>query len=427
MGIADGVEPEAVDRAALQLIAEGVTQLAGFELAAISIVHDGRLHPIAIAGDEHARPEVSTLNPPVAAVLEELEHAEDWGLLKFVPHEREARGLADYSFIPDLAPLQSPDAWHPRDLLVALLEDDVGELRGVLSVDVPRNGLRPDAEQRRIIEQHARQAGRAVITLLQRHEFERGMRRERATSDYRGHLSDALSHQLQNPVAAITGNLELLFDGLEPGDRTERPLRAIERATGRIQAMIQDLLALAKVNNPNRPLHEVEVDLAALVRVVADSVRVEAAAGDVKVRLDLPVEPTPVLGDPGELEDLVGNLVSNAIKYSDPGDSVTIGIGRVVQGETAFVELAVIDEGIGFAESEQGRLFEDFFRSDDVAARARPGTGLGLSVVDRVVRRHRGRIDVESELGQGTTFRVLLPSVRPAAGPPATPPAPPEP
>ena len=406
------MEPGAVDRAALQLIAEGVTELAGFELAAISIVHDGRLHTIAIAGAEHADAELSTLNPPVAAVLAELEHAEDWGLLKFVPHERESRGLADFSFIPDLAPLEAPDAWHPRDLLVALLEDDAGELRGVLSVDIPRNGLRPDAEQRRVIEQHARQAGRAVITLLERHEFEHGMRRERATSDYRGQLIDALSHQLQNPVAAITGNLELLFDNLEPGDRSERPLRAIERATGRIQAMIQDLLALAKVNNPDRPLHEVEVDLADLVRVVGDSVRAEAAAGRREGRSSSS-RPSPMLvrGDPGELEDLVGNLVSNAIKYSDPGGSVTACVQRVVQGGTAYVELAVIDEGIGIAEEEQGRLFEEFFRSENVEARARPGTGLGLAVVDRVVRRHRGRIEVESELGEGTTFRVLLPAL----------------
>ena len=175
--------------------------------------------------------------------------------------------------------------------------------------------------------------------------------------------------------------------------------------------MIQDLLALAKVNNPDRPLHEVEVDVAALVRVVVDSVRAEAAAGDVKVQLDLPADPMLVRGDPGELEDLVGNLVSNAIKYSDPGDSVTAAVQRVVQGGSAYVELAVIDEGIGIAEEEQDRLFEEFFRSENLAARARPGTGLGLAVVDRVVRRHRGRIEVESELGEGTTFRVLLPSI----------------
>jgi signal transduction histidine kinase len=412
MGTADGIEPQAVDSAALQLIAEGVTELAGFELAAISIVHEGRLHTIAIAGDERAEAELSSLQPPVSAVLAELERAEEWGSLRFVPHERESAELADFSYIPDLTPLEGPDAWHPHDLLVALLEDDAGELRGVLSVDLPRNGLRPDEEQRRVIEQHARQAGRAVITLLERHEFEHGMQRERATSDYRGQLIDALSHQLQNPVAAITGNLELLFDNLEAGDQAERPLRAIERATGRIQAMIHDLLALAKVNHPDRPLQEVEVDLGALVSDIGDSVRAEAAAGDVQVDLDLPDGPMLVRGDPGELEDLVGNLVSNAIKYSDPGGSVTASLRRVVDGGgAAYVELAVVDSGIGIAEEDQSRLFEEFFRSASVEARARPGTGLGLAVVDRVVRRHRGRIEVESELAEGTTFRVLLPSI----------------
>jgi signal transduction histidine kinase len=405
------VEPGAVDAAALQFIAEGVTELAGFELAAISIVHDGHLHTIAIAGDDHARAELSTLHPPVSAVIAELEKAEDWGPLKFVPHERETSALADFSYIPDLAPVDALDAWHPHDLLLALLEDDAGELRGILSVDVPRNGLRPDAEQRRVLEVYARQAGRAIITLLERHEFERGMRLERARSDYRGQLIDALSHQLQNPVAAITGNLELLLDHLEEGEPTERPLRAIERATGRIQSMIEDLLALAKVNNPDRPLHEIEVDLGAVVRDVVELVSAEATAEDVKIELVLPSVPLQVRGDPGELDDLVGNLISNAIKYSDPGDVVTACVQRVVQGDTAYVELAVCDEGIGIAEEDQDRLFEEFFRSENLEARTRPGTGLGLAVVDRVVHRHGGSIDVESELGKGTTIRVLLPAL----------------
>jgi signal transduction histidine kinase len=411
MRTADWVEPGAVDREALQIIAESVTELAGFELAAISIVHDDRLHTIAVAGGDDAAAELSTLNPPVSVVLGELENAESWGLLKFVPHEHESSGLDDYSFVPDLDPVDRPGAWHPRDLLVALLEDDAGKLRGILSVDIPRNGLRPDAEQRRVIERYARRAGQALVTLLERHEFEHGMRRERATSDYRGQLIDALSHQLQNPVAAITGNLELIFDELAEGDPRERPLRAIERAAGRIQAMIVDLLALAKVNNPDRPLHEVDVDLAELVTDVVDSVSSEALAGEVKVGTELPPEALVVRGDPGELEDLVGNLLSNAIKYSDPGGSVTVAVQRMVTGPAAHVELVVRDKGIGIAEGEQGRLFEEFFRSESVAARRRPGTGLGLTVVDRVVRRHRGRIEVQSELGEGTTFRVLLPAV----------------
>lgn len=409
MGTAEPVEPGAVDAAALQFIAEGVTELAGFALAAISIVHDGHLHTVAIAGDEDARAELSTLHPPIDAVLGELAKAEDWGLLRFVPHER-GSSLADFSYIPDVTPLDVADAWHPHDLLLALLEDEGGELRGLLSVDLPRNGRRPGAEQRRVLEVYARQAGRAIITLLERQEFEHGMRREQARSDYRGQLIDALSHQLQNPVAAITGNLELLLDDLDEDDRTARPLRAIERATGRIQSMIRDLLALAKVNNPDRPLHEVPVDLGALVADVVELVATEAAAGDVKIEVVQPPAPLHVLGDPGELDDLIGNLVSNAVKYSDPGDVVTVGVQAVVDNGTTRVELAVCDEGIGIAEEEQGRLFEEFFRSESVAARARPGTGLGLAVVDRVVKRHRGSIEVESVLGEGTTFRVLLPA-----------------
>ena len=132
MGIADPsgpiepLGPGAVDADALQFIAEGVTELAGFDLAAISIVHDGRLHTVALAGADHARAQLSTRQPAVADVLAGLELAEDWGPLRFVPYERETTGLADYSFIPDVAPLDAPDAWQPRDLLLALLEDDRG-------------------------------------------------------------------------------------------------------------------------------------------------------------------------------------------------------------------------------------------------------------------------------------------------------------
>jgi signal transduction histidine kinase len=234
-----------------------------------------------------------------------------------------------------------------------------------------------------------------------------------AHPDDRGRLIDALAHQLQNPLAVITGNLELLLDDLASGDPQERSLRAIERAAGRIQAMVTDLLALARVNNPDHPLHEVEVDVASLVRDVGDSVSAEAAAAELKVELELPAEPLPVIGDPGELEDLVGNLLSNAIKYSDPGGTVKVVVRSVSERATAYVELTVCDRGIGIAEEERGRLFDAFFRSRSAEARRRPGTGLGLTVVDRVVRRHHGRIEVESELGAGTSIRVLLP--RPGA------------
>lgn len=403
----DWLEPEEVDRVALQFIADGVAELAGFELAAISIVHEGRLHAVAIAGDDEARATLSALHPPVDVVLAELAGAEDWGPLKFVPHTAGSALLDEYAYVPDYEPLAAPDAWHPRDLLVALLEDTAGELRGVLSVDVPRNGLRPDAEQRRVLEVYARQAGRAVVTLLERQELERGLRRSEATSDHRRDLIDVFSHQLQNPVAAILGNLEILLEDLPAEHEDARPLRAIERAAGRIEAMVQDLLVLAKLDRRDGALPTAEVDLAALTADVAEAFHAEATGLGVTLRVEVPDTPLVVRGDRGELEDLVANLVSNGVKYSDPGGEVLV---RATSAPGA-VELHVRDRGIGIAEADVGRLFEEFFRSESLQARSRPGTGLGLAVVDRVVQRHRGRVEVDSVLGEGTTFRVVLPAV----------------
>ncbi len=216
-------------------------------------------------------------------------------------------------------------------------------------------------------------------------------------------------------MTAIIGNLELLLEDLPPGDPSERGLRAIERAAGRINAMVQDLLALAKVDNPDRPRHEVDVDLAALVRDVLDSVSTEATGSGVTLDLSVADAPLLVRGDPGELEDLVCNLVSNAIKYSAPGGAVTASVAPTVEEGDAYAELRVADLGIGIADEDLGRLYEEFFRSPRPEVRRRPGTGLGLTVVDRVVGRHEGRIEVESELGRGTTFRVLLPALESAA------------
>ena len=410
MGMLETVCPRDIDRGALQFIAEGVTELAGFEMAAISVVHEGLLHTVAVAGERVPATELERIKTPVDLLLAELELAEDWGPLKFVPHENEGDFLADYSYIPDMVVSDAPNAWHPHDLLCALLTDDAGTLRGVLSIDLPRNGLRPDHEQRRIIEVYARQAGRAVITALERRELEQGLRREQAVAEFRGKLIDVFSHQLQNPVAAISGNLELLLDDLPEGDPSERSLLAIERATRRITLMIEDLLVLARVNNPERSLKAIDVDLVGLLREELDLLTTDADRKEVAVELVTPQDELLVSGDAGELGDLVSNLVSNAVKYSDPGGRVTAAVDRALSPSgDRFVELTIQDRGIGIAPEDQMRLFEEFFRSERLEVRSRPGTGLGLAIVDRVVRRHGGRIDVESELGVGTTVRVRLP------------------
>jgi signal transduction histidine kinase len=170
--------------------------------------------------------------------------------------------------------------------------------------------------------------------------------------------------------------------------------------------VVDDLLLLARVGDPDNPVEPRPVDLRAIVDDVVDLTAVAAAQRRLTVRVEAPEQPLMALGDPVELDRLVANLLSNAVKYTPEERTVTV---RLAQRGTE-VELVCQDEGIGISESDREQMFTEFFRSSDPFAMAQPGTGLGLAIVARIVERHHGRIEVESELGVGSTFRVLLPA-----------------
>jgi signal transduction histidine kinase len=402
------MEPTQRDQSALQLIAEGVTELAGFEIAAISVVRDGLLHYVAVAGDERARTELAELRTPVDALLAELEHAEEWGLLRFVPYERESGHLDDYSWIPDLDVSDAPGAWHPHDLLCALLYDDGGTLRGLLSIDVPRNGLRPGPDQQRILQLYASQAARAVITALERSDYAEGLERERAVAEYRAQLMDVLSHEVQNPLTVILQNAELLLTEGHHDELTVHGLEAIQRGARRIEAMGRDLLVLARVGKPDRPLDDV-VDLVRLARGVVELLGTDADNRHIGVDVEARVEQLNVCGDVRDLDALLTNLVANAIKYSEPEDRVRVRLDHVEADGRSEARIEVVDQGVGIREQDRDRVFEEFFRSADPRVRLRPGTGLGLAIAERAAARHGGRIEVESSPRTGTRFVVTLP------------------
>lgn len=167
-------EPAWVDapsRDALQLIAEGVTQMAGFDIASISVVReDGRLESVAVAGNAAAKAELEGTRTPVDRLMAEIAKADDWGLLRFVPHERLDPSAGEtWGWVPDIEPIDDgPDAWHPLDLLIAPLYDDAGVLRGSLAMDLPLDGRRPSEAQREVLNRYAEQAGRAVVVALER-------------------------------------------------------------------------------------------------------------------------------------------------------------------------------------------------------------------------------------------------------------------
>lgn len=247
----------------------------------------------------------------------------------------------------------------------------------------------------------AQDLGRDLGSALQTARF---FERERGHAAYKQQLIATIAHELKNPLTAVRGNLELLQDELAEHPAATMLSDRIGRATHRLAVLVDNLLTLSAVDEAADVRDGRSVDLAALVADAVEVVTLQAGQRGVAVSVDA-VPGARVRGMPGELEHLVVNLVSNAVKYSDDGGEVTI---RVATDDRDAV-LAVTDRGIGIAEEERSRIFGEFFRSANPRARTRPGTGLGLAIAARVVERHGGRIEVESTLGQGSTFEVRLP------------------
>jgi signal transduction histidine kinase len=163
--------PDAPSRDALQLIAEGVTRVAGFGIAAISVVRsDGKLEVMAVAGSDDAWESLQGRRTPVDQLSREIDKADDWGLLRFVPHERLDPSAGEaWGWVPDIEPAdEHPDSWHPLDLLIAPLYDRHQVLRGTLAMDMPFDGRRPGETQRAVLNTYAEQARQAVIVALER-------------------------------------------------------------------------------------------------------------------------------------------------------------------------------------------------------------------------------------------------------------------
>ncbi|WP_345521974.1 ATP-binding protein [Nocardioides conyzicola] len=575
---------DAGSRDALQLIAEGVTDVAHFGVAAISVVReDGKLEVVAVAGSDVARSQLEGSRTPVDRLAGEIAKADDWGLLRFVPHERLEPDAGDeWGWVPDIEPIDAPDAWHPLDLLIAPLYDDNGVLRGTLAMDVPADGRRPGEEQRALLNMYAEQAGRAVVVALERealaeqvrmaqaarrivrrataqlsleriaadsrdallegfraagmwiHTFARGAEglghiyssnptevaltpdlvkiaestaqaawrsqqvvivasnveddesldpAERAAvlsflrgidvesllfiplgagpeclgnlvltrlpgapewteteaaaaldighdlgrailnartferehqlvvelqelDTYKGQLIATVAHELKNPLSSVLGHLEMLESARDLAGTTRGSLAAMERGAQRMVKVIDDLLLLSKVGDPDNPVIPTPVDLSHVLDEVIDLVELSAQQKRLDLKVEVPDGPVLALGDADELDRLCANLISNAVKYTPEGGSVTVAID-VVDGDVVFT---CRDEGIGMSAEDVARLGTEFFRSSNPLALAQPGTGLGLAIVRRIVERHGGSMDIESDLGHGSTFRVHLPA-----------------
>ncbi len=216
-----------------------------------------------------------------------------------------------------------------------------------------------------------------------------------------------VSHELRSPLTAIRGNLDLLRRGaIENRDERETALAAIDSESARMQRLVQDLLLLAQAD-AGITIQKNLVELDTLLLDVYRQARLTPSG--VKVTLGSE-DQAQVLGDADRLKQLLINLVDNAIKYS-PNGEVKISLER----DNAWVRVAIADTGVGIPAQDLTRIFDRFYRVDKARARAEGsggGTGLGLAICKWIAEAHGGRIEVQSQVGKGSTFTVWLPVVK---------------
>lgn len=318
-----------------------------------------------------------------------VEHDHVWGDEELDKHFREeltphldARGLREIIMVPIGA---GPD------------------LLGLLTVDRDADGPRWTDDESSAALDVAHDLGRAILNARAVERERAAMAELRQLDDYRRTLIDTVARELQNPLALVSGHLELL-EAMDLPDDAMKSVVPMIRNTARLTTLAQDLSLLSRLADSSGPVSTATLDLAELTTEAVALVGPQAEHRNVTIDLSTTGR-CDVLGHPLELARCLGGLIDNAVKFSRRGGAVEVA----VHGESGGVKVTVRDHGIGISSSDQDLLFGEFFRSADPAALDRSGYGLGLSIVRQVTLRHNGKIEVESARGEGATFRLTFP------------------
>ena len=215
------------------------------------------------------------------------------------------------------------------------------------------------------------------------------------------------SHELKTPIAAIRGLVETIIDDSSMDKVTvDTFLSRIKNQAIRLDTIVQDLIQLSRFDVQETNRKNDKLDLGALLVRVYEARLEDAEARGVTLALDVPSKPVIINGEGEAVEQMVANLLENALKYSGENGQVKLKLENITQ----MARVQVSDNGIGIPLEEQERVFERFYRVDRGRSRHQGGTGLGLSIVKHIVNAHGGEITIKSELDKGTIFEVLLPT-----------------
>ena len=227
---------------------------------------------------------------------------------------------------------------------------------------------------------------------------------ERERNEMVGELVSNISHDLKTPLTVMRTSLYLL-GRIKTEDRLEQELETLNRQTDRLHHLIDDMLTISKLQYEVVP-EFTRFDFSQLVQDVIQQLSAVASTKQIQIVSELPKGCCNISGVWEDLQRMVVNLMENALNYTPEGGIVSVQL-HPLQNNT--LHLQIQDTGIGMSEEELSHIFERFYRADSARSSHTGGTGLGMSIVKRVVERHHGDIQVKSQVGQGTTFNITLP------------------
>ncbi len=234
----------------------------------------------------------------------------------------------------------------------------------------------------------------------------RDITERRRTETMRRDFVANVSHELRTPLSILRGYLETLLENPEqPPAELLRIFEVMERHSNRLNLLVDDVLSLARLEGPGMSLERTSIRPVIFLRGIMRDWEKKFAAKKIESQLDAPEDLPPLEADEPRLQEVLYNLLDNAVKYSAAGGKITLR-ATSADGE---LSVSVSDNGAGIPAQDLPRIFERFYRADKARHRELGGTGLGLSIVKHIVQLHGGRVEAESALGRGTTVRVHLP------------------
>jgi PAS domain S-box-containing protein len=299
----------------------------------------------------------------------------------------------------DLDPEARTEAQAPVDILrLPLIIRDVPQG----AIHFARFGREPfSPDDREFAEELARRSAMALDNAMLYREAQEAVQ-------VRDAFLSVASHELKTPLTSLLGFMDLLQRRVTPGtvigEREQRRITVAAEQAHRLSKMVSSLLDLSRLQMGQLSIEREPVDLSALVQRIADEVEPTLPASH-QLDLQISSEPLLVIGDDLRLEQVIQNLLQNAVKYSPHGGPISLRLDQ----HAGFGRIAVRDQGLGIPGEALSQIFTRFFRAENAASYQVNGMGVGLYVVQQIVELHGGQVSVESEEGQGSTFTVLLP------------------